>query len=426
MELWTLEEEEVYSPWEDSCSSLSRRSSSSSLDDYGTQDDSLSSPDPARSPTYNMEVFASDEDDYTSSIGSSAPTPSRSLSPTSLNGDVGTYHWQWPQWADQSEGEANLPELKTSELATILDDEFNMLREDPPEEEKMRLRGLLSILIGKVVAAGSKPFDGSRRLEGFVLIERFYWKADFDYGIRMPLNELLHHICSVETLSSKQPLGDNNRRSRYAQQLAREFDGRFTSRIPWETIWWKHLLDPEGVNRLGQTRLPLHEVLVRQAFETSDLQTGAPLLSLPTEIIRHILHLGAESLLPIVRSSPSDRQILHSRRSHFLTNAALTHSIFRRQAQLELVSFAYCRTGEDLNGLLDFVHDEQISGSFARIGIDFDFDEGENEGALGGSLVRLSQWTHPRLKLIDFAGALSTDTVSLFQNCEVQVQLRRF
>lgn len=418
-ELWTSDEEELISSGEDSSSTGSRIVSSTSFDE--DEDDTqshescssllLSSPDPARSPSHYLESFASNQDDYTSSVGSPAPSVSRSLSSTSLNEDVAVASAYF-------EGEAKFPPLKISELESILENEILMLANNTTEDEHLRVRRLLSILIGNVVAAGSAPFDGRRQLQGFVIIEKFYWTADSMYGLRMPLNELLHHISLVEIMSSGSDCGILS--LRLARRLALDFDGRFTSRIPWETIWWKHLLEPEGVNRIGQTRLPLHEVLVRHAFETCELQTSAPLLSLPTEIIRHILHLGAESLLPIVRSSLSDRQILHLRRSHFLTNAALSHSIFRQQAQQELVSFAYCRKGVDLDGLLDFIHDLQLSGSFTRIRIDFDFEEGEDEGALGGSLVRLSHWTHPRLKLIDFGGTLSADTVALFQNCEVQ------
>lgn len=363
------------------------------------------SPNPALSPSRNTaQTISKTEESSTPTMGPNS-TALCYLSSTSL------HETRMRQVLD--EDQVVSPRLKIPDLEIILEEELNKHQHSTIEKKHARLRRLLDLLLQGVVSASSHPFSGSKRLEGFVMIEKFYWKVQSKSGIRFPLDGLLAEIGTVVTRSSG---GDGG----YARRLARDFDGRFTSRIPWDAIWWDYLLDLRGVNRYGLTRPPIHEIVSDLSQTSNGKYHAVSVLCLPPEIIRNILHLGAESFLPIARSSLNDRRIFHLRRSHFLTNAALTHSIFRRQAQFELVSFPYCRRGCDLHDLLEFVEVENISGSLRRIRLDFDDEEGEDEEEVfGDSLVRLSQ-SHPELQFIDFGGTFSAKAIALFEKCKLQ------
>lgn len=217
------------------------------------------------------------------------------------------------------------------------------------------------------------------QMEGLVLIERFYYNAESVHGISLALEILLARIRNL-----CRSLGG------CYDELATAFVGRFTSRVPLDSFWADKDFYAYSVN--GHRTLSSEIANTATAIFNPIRQSGNYVLSLPAEIIRHILHLGAESFLPAIGSTLEKRRTLHLRRSHYLTHAALAHSIFRHEAQLELVSFAYAREGSTLNKLLDFVQRANLGLEALRL------DYWEREGELdkihtvwGQSLARLNQ-----------------------------------
>lgn len=258
----------------------------------------------------------------------------------------------------------------------------------------------------------------TEQLESLVLIDRFYFTAESQYGIKLPLDVLIDHIKKV-VVCSKDDIG---------KTLALAFDGRFTSRIPVDTIWMNHLqIDINSVNKhqmsiVSEKILRMEAISSTTVFTSSTAATGSGhgLLSLPAGIIRYIIHLGAESLLPASRSPLKERRFLHLRRSHYLTHAALVHSIFRREAQLELVSFAYSHKGSTLTQMLGFVEQNDLGLDALRL----DHFEGtgleDRRNVWRESLVRLSRSKAAlTLNFLDLGGEFGLGVIRSFSQREL-------
>lgn len=306
-----------------------------------------------------------------------------------------------------------LNELRPEDLETMFGEALSQLDQAVKKEELDELSEVIdNVILENVLHDVS---EGSVKLALLLMIDKFTWEVESKCGVHMSLD---YFIEAIETTTAE--ILSHHRLGQTTHQIACDLDGLFTSRIPCDDMWGRRLFSPEGVN--------IHRQLHQRPRFTADCPLQASnarsrilLLSLPVEIIRHILHCGAESLLPVVRSSLADRKTLHLRRSHFLTNAALSHSLFRQQAQRELLSFAYCYRGFNLRGLLDFVGQEDMSGCLTRLRLDCNIDEvlfGER-GAFGDSLGTLFKAHLPALFFIDFGGAFTKLTFSLLsQGCK--------
>lgn len=295
--------------------------------------------------------------------------------------------------------------LGYSRLKKILQQETEKLHVGSDREYLTQL--LLELMEGVVAAGYGSYSDGRKRLEAFVLIDRLYYTVESKCGIAISLDTLIGHI---------QDLHDDSA-DYWKESLAIGFDGRFTSRIPWDSIWADSLLRTEGVNRSQITSYNTCEVA---AEISKSEQSVCSVLSLPAEIIRHILHLGAESFLPAMRSSYGERQILHLRRSHYLSHAALTHSKFRREAQLELISIAFAKNVATLNKLLNFVEHNNLLLNSLKL------DDLERQGELyetygwARSLAKLSRLQGlSGLTFLDLGGKFSSTVIDSFKNGEI-------